>query len=330
MIAYVYIISMDTRASGEIRKSQPTDTITEELDKDLVLQRIRTQFTFDVDFSVPEVDVSDGNVLIIESDTSYILDPEKTKLPLEDSAINHIYIGMENSQITFHADTDKTPPPYSSVYIGKVNTTDNTKTAFKREGIGSFLQSFLSSDLPIPRTAGRMIWDQDRKQVAINSGSDWEVPVVANDVTTSSVTVSNTTDKEEIWSAELPENSMKKGRAYEVELFGSFSTAGSTDRVDITFSVNGTDVATVTSIGANVSDDPWRAKLIMTVQVEGGSGVLQPHSLATFQQQDSDTYNNSVDVDTTVVNTIKASAQWNNADSDNELTLAQAYFKQIH
>jgi len=193
-----------------------------------------------------------------------------------------------------------------------------------------FLKSHAESELPPPGSVeGQMAWNSDRKVPYWYDGNDIEYPVVGDDVLLSSVSVSNTTTETDIWDAGIDSGSIKVGRVYVIKLYGIFSTSSTSDNVTVRFYIGGVLVAEVTSTGKNSTDAPWSTKLSMTVREEGANGTVEPYANAKFNNASADDAEPAVTVDTTVPEEIQATAQWNNAKTDNTFTIQQGYMKEV-
>lgn len=189
--------------------------------------------------------------------------------------------------------------------------------------------TYSESSLPSAGREGRIVWNSDRSIITYDDGDDWEVPVVGNDVKTTTTSVDNTTTETSIWSGSIDGGSMKEGRVYEISLFGHFSNSSTSDNVTVKFYIAGNEVASVASTGKNASEAPWRVKLIFTVFSDGSTGSVQPHTIAKFNQEDADDHHGQEAVDTTAVTVVEAKAQWNNAKAGNTFTRGQGFMKEV-
>lgn len=320
---------MSISASGVISFYSPRDIINEELDSDLNIQRIQSSFNFEPNYDVPNIAVSDGEVIIKKENKMYGLLPDKVTLSLSENITNHIFLGLLGTEIKFHVDAVDEPPHFPSVKIGTVDTSQDIATAYRDEIIGYRLPRYRESELPVPRHKGRMIWNEDRKVISYDDGEDWEVPVIGDNISIESTVVENTTDEIPVWEGNLDRGSMRKRKVYEISLFGKFSNASPQDKATFNYYLEDKPIASVTSIGQNVNDDPWRIKLIFTVVSEGQNGTLQPHSIAKFNQDNIDSFHGSIDLNTNGVSKAEAKVQWNNAKTGNVITIAQGYMKEV-
>jgi hypothetical protein len=191
------------------------------------------------------------------------------------------------------------------------------------------LPKYTEGELPPADKQGQLVYNETRNLFGGNDGHHWHYPVITRDILTSPVTVTNTTAKTLIFDVTLEANTLVQGRVFEVHLFGNFSTASTSDTVNITLELNNELIADVASTGKNSNQAPWRTKVVLTVRTHGVNGEVQPHALAKFNDADADDHEPTATIDTTVSDTIQAYAQWNNAKTGNELLLGQAYMKEV-
>lgn len=215
-----------------------------------------------------------------------------------------------------------------TVYVGDGSAWQAVQSAVGLDGLVR-LARYSESTLPSASDEGRLAYNTDRSVPTFENGSEWEVPVVGNNVNTSANTVANTTTETTVWTGTLVADSMKAGRVYEIFLYGKYSTNDSSDTFDLKIKVAGTTVATITSTAANVSDTPISIKTTITVRSEGASGTIIPHTSATFDNADKDVHHGTETIDTTVANDLKATVTWGVAESGNSVTIGQGYLKEV-
>lgn len=231
-----------------------------------------------------------------------------------DGGPNHIYITRD-----FDAD-DKQVGGKRFFYIDGV--TDDWVQ------LPTHLPTFADADLPAQNVeAGYLAFDSDRGVPTWSAGSTYESPNFASEVLTSAVTVSNDATKTSVWSIDLNARSLIKGRTYQLDLMGIFSTANTSDQFTIIIELGGAELATLQNEPANATDAPWAVETTFTVRSHGENGEVQPHSQALFNSQPKDDHHSSITVDTTVLETLEVFVNWDAADANNSVTLGQGHLK---
>lgn len=94
---------------------------------------VESGLNFTADFTNVTLDISDGKAHIFETagygqGLTVFPDP-RTGIALTDNTTNYVYIAVDvanEDSIYYHVDTDQTPPTDPSLYIGKVDTSNNT------------------------------------------------------------------------------------------------------------------------------------------------------------------------------------------------------------
>ena len=203
------------------------------------------------------------------------------------------------------------------------------------------LARYAPDNLPTTDDAGSVYFDTSRNIPVWWDGDkhEWPSYVDNDDVKTSAVTVSNTTDETEIFRFGLDQGALEQGRIGIIRCFGKYNTAASTD--NFTYRVylgemgfdpisagDGTSVTAVSTVQENVTDGPWQMKTTATVFSEGSSGTIATHSEGSFNNTKSDDHADPATVDTTTGEEIVGTVQWNNAKTDNTVTRGQAYLQQ--
>lgn len=193
------------------------------------------------------------------------------------------------------------------------------------------LPTVADEDLPDPASvpAGYMVLDKDRGIPAWNDGTGFEFPSFVDDVKTSPTTVANDTTRTQVFNPDINAMSLIEGRDYEITVSGKFSTANNTDTFDVIVDLGGTDVATLTNAGKNVTDAHWRAVTEFSVRPGSGSDVhLAPESYGQFDEQMRGAVHDVVAVDPTVLTNISVDIQWSAADAGNSVTVERGTLQQ--
>lgn len=196
--------------------------------------------------------------------------------------------------------------------------------------LATHLKQFQFADLPTHNALGTLVFDEDHGTPAWWDSDHWEWPTFVDDVLTSPATVANTTTRTTVFDPGINADSLIKGRTYQLDLFGKFSTANTsaTFTVDINIA-NATDAAGVGNVGGNVTDAPWSVEFTFTVREHGQNGTIQPHTRGLFDSDPADSHHDTVSVDTTTATELSVDIQWDEADPDNSVTVGQAHLKQM-
>jgi hypothetical protein len=192
------------------------------------------------------------------------------------------------------------------------------------------LAGYATPDLPTDVPTGSILFDENRSTPAWWDTDHYEYPNFVDDVLTESVTVADTTTRTVVFDPDINANSLVKGRKYQIDLSGSFSTANNSDVFTIDVNLAGaTDVAGIGNVGGNVTNAPWNIEFAFTVREHGVNGVLQPHTKGLFDSEPADSDHGTVTVDTTTVTELSVDIQWSSADPANSVTVKQAHLKQM-
>lgn len=194
---------------------------------------------------------------------------------------------------------------------------------------GVIPESYSESNLPSDPDTGATFWNSDRNTPIHYDGSEYHVPVIGNDVKTSTTSVDNTTDKTKVHTANFVANSLIKGRVYHVKLRGTFSTDSSSDFFTYTATLGGTEIISVDSVAGNVSNGGISVDIMLTCYSEGSSGTVHAHADTTFNDNPAQDHAGETTVDTTAANTLDSEIQWDAAASGNTLTIAQARLVEV-
>ena len=192
------------------------------------------------------------------------------------------------------------------------------------------IPQYTAVGLPTAPVAGSLFYDETRKVVGWWDGSVYEYAnTVADDVKTTTTTVANTTDRTLVFNADIDKGEMVKGRTYQMDLMGNFSTANTSDRFTVSVDVENTTVAGIQNAKANVSEKPWSCEFTMTVRDSGESGTVHTHTKGLFNSVSADAHGGDVTIDTTTATTFRAYVQWSAANAGDIADVGQAHLKQM-
>lgn len=142
------------------------------------------------------------------------------------------------------------------------------------------LPGFLAANLPSDPANGTLYFDQNRNIPTWWDTDHYEFPTFVDDVLVESVNVANTTTRTVVFDPDINANSLVKGRKYQIDLSGTFTTANNSDTFTVDVNLASvTDAAGIGNVGGNVSSPaPWSVEFSFTVREHGQNGELQPHT----------------------------------------------------
>lgn len=149
------------------------------------------------------------------------------------------------------------------------------------------------------------------------------------DALLSDQTVSNTTEETTVFNPSIAAGEMRVGDVYELTTTGTYTTTNSSEQFTLRFHIGDTEVASVTSVAENVTDQPWYAVLSFTVREIGTDGTIKPHVVAAFDNVHDDQHSGAVSLDTTVSESFAVTVQWDEQNANDEVLVGQAYLKRL-
>jgi hypothetical protein len=208
------------------------------------------------------------------------------------------------------------------VYIA----TDTGAVYYIDSGDGSWthlpveLPKYVNSNLPTGFPEGALVHDEDRGTPVWYDGSMWDAPSFVNDVSPTPQNVGGADPETAIFSPSIRTDSLIQNRTYDIDVFGNFTTASSSDTFTLRVKIGGTTVATITSTAAKVSGAPFEATTVVAVESDGPSGQIETFTKATFDNEDKDVDNGASAVDTTTATAVEVTVEWAGSDAGNSLT----------
>jgi len=164
----------------------------------------------------------------------------------------------------------------------------------------------------------------ERRYYKTQDMDSWRgMPPFSPDVITAAVTVADTTAETELFQYDVPNQELQTTAHYDVELFGQFSNASTSDLVTLRLYMDGIMVAETESTGKNADTAPWNAQTAITVD----DGEARAHTVASWNQAKADDHHAVEPIDDATDATIRATVQWNNAKAGNRLTASQGLVK---
>lgn len=184
---------------------------------------------------------------------------------------------------------------------------------------------WLATALLSPILAGTIEYDGGRFYI---TGSDCRRVISrASDSIIVPETVANTTDEITVFTACLPANVLKAGKVYTIVAYGKGSTHDGADTLTIRAKIDGTTLVEMTSTPKHVTDVPMCLRVVCTVRTIGVHGTFSSHGDIRIEDTVSHSHISSIEVDTTAINDLTITFQWNDANAGNTATLDQAFLK---
>lgn len=147
-----------------------------------------------------------------------------------------------------------------------------------------------------------------------------------SDVIISTVEVTDTTTETTLFTALIPANTAKVGNVLKSEAYGVITTNSASDYCTIRIKAGGVTIATIINPGRLLTDECWEIKAIATVRSTGETGSVAMKIRMVLN--DSTTDHCEVEtLDLTKSENITITAQWNNADAGNTISIQQGYME---
>lgn len=203
------------------------------------------------------------------------------------------------------------------------------------------LVTYATADRPVDPGEGHLSFNDIRKTPQWFDGDNYEWPTFVDnqDVTSGTITVSNTTSETEVFRAAPDVTAIDvQGRVMVIFLSGVYDTASSNDSFTYRVYVGpvgfdptvgeGSVVSIVTTVQENVTNGPWRARTTLVVNSTGATGALANHTTSAFNDTTKDDDDPEITVDTTTGEEFVATVEWNNAKAGNSVTRGIGYLQQ--
>jgi hypothetical protein len=172
--------------------------------------------------------------------------------------------------------------------------------------------------------AGTFEFDNDRMYIT-NVGTQRAIDRTS-DVITSTTTVSNTATETTIYTGTLGADDLKAGNVVKVRTNGVISNATASDDITINVYIGSTQVSTFNPAIGNVTEAHWDANFELTVRSVGVSGSIAFNGVTDIDT--SKQYDDSIEtIDTTAAENLTVKVQWDNAKSDNSISIYQGYME---
>lgn len=149
------------------------------------------------------------------------------------------------------------------------------------------------------------------------------------DALTSDVTVSNTLTETTVFESTVAAEGFHVGDVYSLLSTGMYTTTNGSEQFTLRFYLGSTQLAAITSVAANVDQQPWSVELMLTVRAINGDGILKPHTRAVFDNIHDDQHHAEVVLDTTIAETFSVTIEWSETNANNEVVVGQAAFERM-
>ncbi|MEX2437528.1 MAG: hypothetical protein WD509_03050 [Candidatus Paceibacterota bacterium] len=152
---------------------------------------------------------------------------------------------------------------------------------------------------------------------------------LGNDIRVTDTVVTNTTTETTIHTSTIAADELKAGKMYKVTLLGKTTTSDNAQYFTLRFKMGGTTLITVPMLADNVSDDHFKTEAYITIRTIGASGTYAAHVEGTIGDQVISATPVTGSVDTTVVQDMVTTLQWNEAKALNTFTIMQAVLEVV-
>lgn len=149
------------------------------------------------------------------------------------------------------------------------------------------------------------------------------------DSLTEDVLVSNTMVETTVFESTVDAGTMLQNDVYSLVTSGTYTTTNTSEQFTLRFYLGDVQLAAVTSVAANVVERPWYAELQLTLRAIGTSGLIQPHTVAVFDNSHDDQHAAEESIDTAVAETFSVTVEWDEANVGDEVRVGQASFKRL-
>jgi len=142
-------------------------------------------------------------------------------------------------------------------------------------------------------------------------------------VTATAITIAPTI----LWTGIINADELKVHRVYVIKGCGIMNNQNAAAIATITISLGATTIVTLDSPGANLTDEIWRFEVFFTIRAIGdiASGLISSYGTFRIETTHQRSLNESVAIDTTIVNDITISVVWSAENDSNWFKLTQVW-----
>jgi hypothetical protein len=130
-----------------------------------------------------------------------------------------------------------------------------------------------------------------------------------------------------LWNGTINANELRVNRVYVIKGCGVYSSHDANDQCTINMTVDSTNVVSVTTAKALVTNQSWSFEVFFTVRAIGDSGVISSHGDIETTTASSCTTWETVAMNTSAVNYITLNAKW--SDTLNNIKLTQCWLQTL-
>lgn len=210
-------------------------------------------------------------------------------------------------------------------YTG-INATGHIVLSAGTAAAGTAPLKFATGTLTTTPEIGTIEFDSTHFHITSAGGARRVISRGSDSIVTSE-TVANTTTETTVHTATLPAGSLIAGKVYEVKGYGKASTFNAASTLTIRVKINGTVLATLDSTPGIAANEPMHFNTAFTIRTIGATGTISAHGVIAVGSDSGHTNTSSVVVDTTAINEVTLTMQWDIANAGNTATLDQAYMK---
>jgi hypothetical protein len=152
---------------------------------------------------------------------------------------------------------------------------------------------------------------------------------VSADSLIATATVTNTVTETTLYTGPVAANELLAGKTYRVNLYGLISTTNASQTITVRLKLGATTISTAVVTPANLTDEPWHARITFTVRTVGATGTVSTFS-EVYVETSHDAVSESVVIDTTAAEDVTLTAEWGAADVGNVFSVTQGYMEVLH
>lgn len=253
--------------------------------------------------------------------------------------MNNPYTNKPDSSIykndgVLTGDRTVTTGPYSVNFAGAGNFGIDTEDPTARLHIAAGTAAagtapFKMSDGVLQTTPEAGTFEYDGSRFYLTAQTVRRIVSVCSNAKLSDTTVANTTDETEIYSADIAADEYLAGKVYLVALFGSFSTANASDVLTFRLKLDGTTI-TVPLTPKTITNQPWHVCFKIIIRTVGVSGTFVACISLQADNTSYDVVPITGSIDTTVLSSLSATVQWDNALAGNTVTCMGGHLEEMN
>lgn len=221
----------------------------------------------------------------------------------------------------------------SNYFMGKVGIGTETPTALLHMKAGTTA----ANTAPLKLTAGLNTTVPENGSIEFDGSAPYfttagirRALTMGNDTRVTDLTVTNTTTETTIHTSPVAADELKVGKMYKVTLLGKFSTANSSQNFTIRFKMGDATLMYIIFDPRAVTNEHFRTQFYLTVRTIGVPGTYAAHIEGALGTQVVATTPVTGSMDTTVVEDLTTTMQWETALAGNTFTIMQSVLEVIN